>query len=53
MKILMVGYHCPSSIRIMDGDTFENVMAKVQAAEHMLLPWIVSDLSTGTLPLPD
>ena len=40
-------------VRIMDGDTFENVMAKVQAAEHMLLPWIVSDLSTGTLPLPD
>ena len=37
----------------MIGDTFENVMAKVQAAEHMLLPWIVSDLSTGTLPLPD
>ena len=34
-------------IRIMSSDTLESVSAKVQAAEHMLLPSVVAELSTG------
>ena len=32
-------------VRIMEGDNLEIVTARVHAAEHMLLPWVVSDLS--------
>ena len=37
-------------VRLMDGDSFEQLTQKIQAAEHMLLPWVISDLSTGTIP---
>lgn len=37
-------------VRLMNGDTLEKLTQKIQAAEHMLLPWVISDLSTGTIP---
>lgn len=37
-------------VRIMSSDTFESVMAKVQAAEHMLLPSVVAEISQGFHP---
>ncbi len=39
-------------VRIMDGDTCEIVRSKVQAAEHMLLPWVIGDLANGNIPFP-
>ena len=39
-------------VRIMEGDSLEIVTARVHAAEHMLLPWVVSDLSQGIIPFP-
>ena len=36
-------------VRIMDGDNLELVEQKVQAAEHMLLPWVIKDLANGTI----
>ena len=32
----------------MEGDDLEMVAARIHAAEHMLLPWVVSDLSIET-----
>ena len=40
-------------VRIMNGDTFELVKQKVHAAEHMLLPWVIKDLSQGIIPFPE
>ena len=40
-------------VRIMEGDDLDMVAAKIQAAEHMLLPWVVSDLSLGNIPFPE
>jgi phosphoribosylglycinamide formyltransferase 1 len=37
-------------IRIMNGDTLELLKQKVHAAEHMLLPWVISDLAEGVIP---
>ncbi len=34
-------------VRIMPSDTLESVTAKVHAAEHMLLPGVVSEISEG------
>ena len=34
-------------VRIMYSDTLESVMAKVQAAEHMLLPAVIAEISEG------
>ena len=31
----------------MSSDTLESVMAKVQAAEHMLLPAVIAEISEG------
>jgi len=39
-------------VRIMSGDTLELVKQKVHAAEHMLLPWVIKDLSLGVIPFP-
>lgn len=39
-------------VRIMSGDTLELVTQKVHAAEHMLLPWVIKDLSLGVIPFP-
>lgn len=39
-------------VRIMSGDTLELVKQKVHAAEHMLLPWVIKDLSQGIIPFP-
>ena len=40
-------------VRIMEGDDLEMVAARIHAAEHMLLPWVVSDLSLGNIPFPE
>ena len=40
-------------VRIMEGDDLDMVAARIQAAEHMLLPWVVSDLSLGNIPFPE
>jgi len=37
-------------VRIMNGDSLSKLTQKIQAAEHMLLPWVISDLSTGAIP---
>jgi folate-dependent phosphoribosylglycinamide formyltransferase PurN len=37
----------------MEGDDLEMVAARIHAAEHMLLPWVVSDLSLGNIPFPE
>jgi phosphoribosylglycinamide formyltransferase-1 len=37
-------------VRIMDGDVLELVKQKVNAAEHMLLPWVIRDLAIGVIP---
>jgi phosphoribosylglycinamide formyltransferase-1 len=37
-------------VRIMDGDVLELVKLKVNAAEHMLLPWVIRDLAIGVIP---
>ncbi len=37
-------------VRIMNGDSLAKLTQKIQAAEHMLLPWVISDLSTGAIP---
>ena len=37
-------------VRIMDGDVLELVKQKVNAAEHMLLPWVIRDLASGVIP---
>ena len=37
-------------VRIMNGDTLDLVKQKVHAAEHMLLPWVISDLAQGIIP---
>ena len=36
-------------VRIMDGDNLKLVEQKVHAAEHMLLPWVIRDLASGTI----
>ena len=36
-------------VRIMNGDSLAKLTQKIQAAEHMLLPWVISDLSTGAI----
>ena len=38
-------------VRIMDDDELPLVRQKVQAAEHILLPWVIRDL-LGTTPFP-
>lgn len=42
-----------SPVRIMTGDTLEMVEQKVHAVEHMLLPAVIRDLSTGAIPFPE
>ena len=37
----------------MTGDTLEMVEQKVHAVEHMLLPAVIRDLSTGAIPFPE
>ena len=37
-------------VRIMNGDVLELVKQKVNAAEHMLLPWVIRDLALGVIP---
>jgi len=37
-------------VRIMNGDVLELVKQKVNAAEHMLLPWVIRDLASGVIP---
>ena len=37
-------------VRVMTSDTLESVTAKVQAAEHMLLPSVVAEISQGMKP---
>ena len=37
-------------VRIMNGDDLNMVKQKVQAAEHMLLPWVIRDLDQGIIP---
>ena len=37
-------------VRIMNGDDLNMVKEKVQAAEHMLLPWVIRDLDQGVIP---
>ena len=39
-------------VRIMDDDELPLVRQKVQAAEHILLPWVIRDLALGTTPFP-
>jgi phosphoribosylglycinamide formyltransferase-1 len=39
-------------VRIMNGDTLDLVKQKVHAAEHMLLPWVISDLAQGIISFP-
>jgi phosphoribosylglycinamide formyltransferase-1 len=41
-----------SPVRKMHGDTLELFGQKIQAAEHMLFPAIMRDLSTGVIPFP-
>ena len=40
-------------VRIMSDDVLELVKQKVQAAEHMLLPWVIRDLANGTISFPE
>ncbi len=40
-------------VRIMEGDTVEMVSQKIHAAEHMLLPSVIRDLSIGAIPFPE
>ncbi len=39
-------------VRIMNTDHLELVKQKVQAAEHILLPWVIRDLALGVTPFP-
>ena len=39
-------------VRIMNDDELPLVRQKVQAAEHILLPWVIRDLALGTTPFP-
>ncbi len=34
-------------VRVMETDTLENLSMKIQAAEHVLLPTVISNLSLG------
>ena len=40
-------------MRIMNGDDLNMVKQKVQAAEHMLLPWVIRDLDLGIIPFAE
>jgi len=40
-------------VRIMEGDTVEMVSQKIHAAEHMLLPSVIQNLSIGAVPFPE
>jgi phosphoribosylglycinamide formyltransferase-1 len=40
-------------VRIMNGDDLSMVTQKVQAAEHMLLPWVIRDLDLGIIPFAE
>jgi phosphoribosylglycinamide formyltransferase-1 len=40
-------------VRIMNGDDLNMVKQKVQAAEHMLLPWVIRDLDMGIIPFAE
>lgn len=40
-------------VRIMNGDDLNMVKQKVQAAEHMLLPWVIRDLDLGIIPFTE
>ena len=40
-------------VRIMEGDTIEMMSQKIHAAEHMLLPAVIRDLSIGAVPFPE
>ena len=40
-------------VRIMQGDTIEMMSQKIHAAEHMLLPSVIRDLSIGAVPFPE
>ena len=40
-------------VRIMNGDVLELVKQKVNAAEHMLLPWVIRDLAIGVIPFTE
>ena len=38
-------------VRVMQTDSLSLLEHKVQAAEHMLLPWIILDIAKGKIPL--
>ena len=40
-------------VRVMPGDTLELLAQKIHAAEHMVLPSVIRDLSLGVIPYPD
>ena len=40
-------------VRIMPGDTLEMLSQKIHAAEHMVLPSVIRDLSLGVIPFPE
>ena len=40
-------------VRVMPGDTLELLAQKIHAAEHMVLPAVIRDLSLGVIPYPD
>jgi phosphoribosylglycinamide formyltransferase-1 len=40
-------------VRVMPGDTLELLSQKIHAAEHMVLPSVIRDLSLGVIPYPD
>lgn len=37
-------------VRVMPTDSLVLLQQKVQAAEHMLLPWVIQDIATGVIP---
>lgn len=39
-------------VRVMPGDTLELLAQKIHAAEHMVLPSVIRDLSLGVIPYP-
>jgi len=39
-------------VRVMPGDTLELLSQKIHAAEHMVLPSVIRDLSLGVIPYP-
>tara|TARA_A100001037_G_C15109039_1_gene618003 strand:+ start:1185 stop:1778 length:594 start_codon:yes stop_codon:yes gene_type:complete len=40
-------------VRVMPGDTLDMLSQKIHAAEHMVLPSVIRDLSLGVIPFPE